>query len=407
MSSRHNNGGDRAPPRDYRDLDRDRNAYRRSVSPSSRSGERTGLDERRYGHDDRDGRRYDQRNSSRDYRREGATSSRYEERRRDDRYSHRDNYSRRRQPSPPTRQARRDEEERKQKRQKEKEEEEEASRAAAKAKEEEEEGAVDGDEEDDMMKAMGFGGFGTTKGKKVEGNQTGTAEINTSKLFCSASSTPHLKMTSEEITPPPRFDFFQTATQVIVSVYVKGCSQDDIQLDTTNQSLRLTINAPRKSSLEISPLFGEIDTSNSAVTTLPSKVEISLQKLQPGIQWPSLQGSNANSSSSSNTTVATAGTTTASTSETTSSRRSKWDSFRDVDEEEEKQNKTSGNGTSSEGSIDDFFKQLYANSDDDTRKAMIKSYQESGGTALSTNWKDVKKGKVKTEPPKGMEARKW
>lgn len=204
-----------------------------------------------------------------------------------------------------------------------------------------------------------------------------------------------------------RFDFFQTATQIIVSVYVKGCSQDDIQLDTTNQSLRLTINAPKKSSLEISPLFGEIDTSNSAVTTLPSKVEISLQKLQPGIQWPSLQGSNAGSSNSSNTTVATAGTTAASTSETTSSRRSKWDSFKDVDEEEEKQNKTSGNGTSSEGSIDDFFKQLYANSDDDTRKAMMKSYQESGGTALSTNWEDVKKGKVKTEPPKGMEARKW
>lgn len=201
-----------------------------------------------------------------------------------------------------------------------------------------------------------------------------------------------------------RFDFFQTATQVIVSVYVKGCSQDDVQLDTDNQSLRLTINAPTKSSLVIAPLFGPIDTSNSGLTTLPSKVEISLQKLQPGIQWPSLQGSDAGGSSSS-TTVSSIPTPTS-----TSRTRSKWDSFKD-EEEEAGHNKATGNesgkGTENETSIDDFFKQIYANADDDTRKAMMKSYQESGGTALSTNWEEVKKGQVKTEPPKGMEARKW
>lgn len=38
---------------------------------------------------------------------------------------------------------------------------------------------------------------------------------------------------------------------------------------------------------------------------------------------------------------------------------------------------------------------------------MIKSYQESNGTALSTNWEDVKKGPVETQPPDGLEAKKW
>ena len=31
--------------------------------------------------------------------------------------------------------------------------------------------------------------------------------------------------------------------------------------------------------------------------------------------------------------------------------------------------------------------------------AMMKSYQESNGTALSTSWDEVKKGRVETKPP--------
>lgn len=49
--------------------------------------------------------------------------------------------------------------------------------------------------------------------------------------------------------------------------------------------------------------------------------------------------------------------------------------------------------------VDGFFKKLYANADDDTRRAMVKSYYESQGTALSTNWDEVGKGKVEARPP--------
>lgn len=35
----------------------------------------------------------------------------------------------------------------------------------------------DGDGEDAMMAMMGFGGFGTTKGKKVDGNNAGGVSI--------------------------------------------------------------------------------------------------------------------------------------------------------------------------------------------------------------------------------------
>ncbi|KAI7380845.1 hypothetical protein KC336_g18932, partial [Hortaea werneckii] len=54
-----------------------------------------------------------------------------------------------------------------------------------------------------------------------------------------------------------------------------------------------------------------------------------------------------------------------------------------------------------------FFKKLFKNATPETQRAMMKSYTESNGTALSTNWDEVSKGKVETTPPDGMEARKW
>ena len=48
--------------------------------------------------------------------------------------------------------------------------------------------------------------------------------------------------------------------------------------------------------------------------------------------------------------------------------------------------------------VDGFFKKLYAGADPETRRAMIKSYTESQGTSLSTNWSEVSKGKVEAHP---------
>jgi tetratricopeptide (TPR) repeat protein len=61
--------------------------------------------------------------------------------------------------------------------------------------------------------------------------------------------------------------------------------------------------------------------------------------------------------------------------------------------------------------VNKMFQMLYSGSDENTRRAMMKSYQTSGGTVLSMNWDEVKQkdyeGSDKPDAPEGQEWRKW
>ena len=77
-----------------------------------------------------------------------------------------------------------------------------------------------------------------------------------------------------------------------------------------------------------------------------------------------------------------------------------WDAIdRDLKQQEENE-KPEG-----EEALNALFKQIYANANEDTRRAMVKSMQTSGGTVLSTNWNEVKQADYEKErvAPKGME----
>jgi suppressor of G2 allele of SKP1 len=60
-----------------------------------------------------------------------------------------------------------------------------------------------------------------------------------------------------------------------------------------------------------------------------------------------------------------------------------------------------------DAALNGFFQKIFGDADEDTKRAMMKSYQESGGTTLSTNWDDVKKAPVEVKPPTGSEWKKW
>lgn len=66
-----------------------------------------------------------------------------------------------------------------------------------------------------------------------------------------------------------------------------------------------------------------------------------------------------------------------------------------------------GDDEEDERDINAFFKKMYAGATPEQQRAMMKSFTESNGTALSTDWDDVKARKVQTQPPEGVEAKKW
>lgn len=167
----------------------------------------------------------------------------------------------------------------------------------------------------------------------------------------------------------------------------------------------------------VTPLFSKIDPASSEFRITPHKIEINLHKGAQGLKWGALEGTEAIIASAPATDAKPAipasvlkpdqGKT---PSYPTSSRTGpkNWDSVASAALKAEKKGEQSFGDDDEEGDPTEvFFKKLYKDADPDTRRAMMKSYQESNGTALSTNWSDVKKGPVKTVPPEGVVAKKW
>lgn len=198
--------------------------------------------------------------------------------------------------------------------------------------------------------------------------------------------------------PSVRIDWYQSSDVVTLVVYRKNLPPEtDISIGS--KSLRI-----KSSDFEWETrLSADITPSESSYDLTPFNVEFKLKKSQPGT-WSSYnEPGNVKASAPTNNitrdvTPEPAATQSINTgSKTTSLSYKKWDSLEDSDDEAEAQDKDPMK----------FFQSLYKNSSPEVQKAMAKSYMESNGTALSTNWDDVKQKKVEVHPPQGMEAKKW
>jgi len=85
-----------------------------------------------------------------------------------------------------------------------------------------------------------------------------------------------------------------------------------------------------------------------------------------------------------------------------------WDGItKDYLSTEKEKTSTEDPNAGGDGAVNGFFQKIFGDADDDTKRAMMKSYVESGGTTLSTNWDEVRKETVTVKPPEGSEWKSW
>jgi suppressor of G2 allele of SKP1 len=169
--------------------------------------------------------------------------------------------------------------------------------------------------------------------------------------------------------------------------------------------------------LILEPLKGQINPEASEFTVGKVKVEIRLAKMTSA-RWVQLVGDAPDREYMSLHFVecriqalATALASFPSTPSTSTAARTKhknWEGITtDILSAEKEKTTDQDPNVGGDAALNGFFQKIFGDADEDTKRAMMKSYQESGGTTLSTNWDEVKKAPVEVKPPAGSEWKKW
>jgi len=193
-----------------------------------------------------------------------------------------------------------------------------------------------------------------------------------------------------------RHEFYETDEKVTISIFDRGANPSDVSVKFEPRKLSYTNG---EKSLVLEPLKGQITTDACEFTVGKVKVEVRLAKTVFG-RWGGLIGDSpdplANSAASSSVTT------------TSVKPKKNWEGITSETPTTEKEKTTEEDpNVGGDSTLNSFFQKIFGDADDDTKKAMMKSYQESGGTTLSTNWDEVKRGKVEVKPPAGSEWKKW
>ncbi|KAF2436805.1 SGS-domain-containing protein [Tothia fuscella] len=235
------------------------------------------------------------------------------------------------------------------------------------------------------------------------------------------ASAPTAKVVTQ--TPPSQIkhDWYQNNENIYFTLLAKGVPKELATIEIEESSINISFPTQTGSdyTYALDPLFAPINTSASTFNITGTKIELVLKKQTPGVKWRKLEGDEAPAPSTSDTAAVDpvrqavlAGSKDILPSPYASKKGVKnWDKVvDDIAKESKAEAGKEGGGDEFDDDEDPqnaFFKHLYKNADENTRRAINKSYQESGGTVLSTNWDEVSKGTVEVSPPDGMVAKKW
>lgn len=259
-----------------------------------------------------------------------------------------------------------------------------------------------------------------------------------------------------------RTDYYQSDTTINASFFVKNVPVDGFKVESGEQSITMSPVPSIPAGAISMALYDKIQPSETKHTVKSMKIELILKKAVPG-KWPMLRKEGAvaldkldsfvaqakkvgysdpsalvvdksggddqawyknvleklrGADEAGEATVTTSAASTAQPAQApepsktqqpatapagpvypTSSKSGpkNWDTMA-VDDDEEEEDKQD---------VNKFFQKMYKSGNDDMKRAMMKSYVESNGTSLSTSWEDAGNKNYQTQPPEGVEAKKW
>jgi len=190
-----------------------------------------------------------------------------------------------------------------------------------------------------------------------------------------------------------RHEWFQTATHVTVCIMSKGTKKENCTVNIQNKELNVTIKLVSGSEYQLNlELAGEVVPAESRFEILSTKVEIKMKKASAA-QWNTLEDTGEKLGVWS---TVQDGPSKGLAYPSSARKHSDWDK---IAPEEDK--------LEGDAALNQVFQGIFKNGSDEQRMAMQKSFLESGGTVLSTNWDEVGKGEVKGSAPNGMEMKSW
>lgn len=217
---------------------------------------------------------------------------------------------------------------------------------------------------------------------KAKSEDTKTAEVSEPSTATAEDS-----MSIKDVS----HDWYQNNDFVFLSVLKK---KDIGDWTVTINSQDVFIRKPNCEAIRVQ-LANHVDAAGSVSTQTEKKVEIKLKKGDLGVVWSALSKEEINAKPKE----------VMPSYPTSNPNKKDWSKVDRNIEKEFIKDKPEG-----DEAMNELLKQIYSGSDEETRRAMIKSYQTSNGTVLSTNWSEVKEkdyeGKDYVAPPDHFIAKK-
>ena len=230
----------------------------------------------------------------------------------------------------------------------------------------------------------------------IEMKSNDNQHAESTKTTATASQNTESKQSDNEppkITKPSiRESWYQSDTNISFILYAKNMTEKDVTVKYALKSVVIELKLKDGTTYTRNlNLFGNIQPEKCSYSMNKYKITVTLVK-ESGGKWDALEP--AINDGKEHSMISAPWNT-----------KKNWDKVDKYAAEELAKEKPEG-----DEALQSLFSKIYGDADDDQKRAMMKSFQTSGGTVLSTNWEDVKdkdyEGKDRVLPT-GQNVEKW